>query len=114
MSNHTILFLSGKTILNSYLDEMKEKLNGHDPLVEARRFRYSYYNPQGEAYISLIVEYKNGNVWLHRYKFNNNLFVGERVDHTITCNPDNQTIREELRKDAYKRGTGIRQYIELI
>lgn len=105
--------MDNKAFIQNYLEKMKSGLNGHDPLVEAKRYRFSYYNPQGEAYISLVVEYKNGNVWLHRYKFNCNMFVGERIDHTITTSPTAETIREELKKDSYKFGTGIREYIEV-
>ena len=98
-------------MIERYLNEMKEKLNGHNPLSEAKRYRYSYYNPKGEAYITMVVEYLNGMVWMHRYKFNCNMFVGQKIDHTIVTNPTKESIKDELRKDAYKCGTGIRKYI---
>jgi len=98
-------------MIERYLNIMKEKLNGHDPLRGAKRYRYSYYNPQGEAYITMVVEYLNGEVCMHKYKFNCNMFVGEKVDYTMFKNPPKETIDEKLRKDAYTFGTGIRKYI---
>ena len=100
-------------MIERHLKTLKEKMGGHDPLTMAKRYRYSTYNPKGELYLTLVVEYTNGCVLMHRYKFNCNMFVGERIDHTIESNPTKESVRYELRKDTYKGGTGLRKYIDV-
>lgn len=88
-----------------------QEQHGFNILDNAKRVRYTSYCPQGESYYKVAVEYKDGSMKLWCFKFNSNIFVGDRIDCSCLKNPEYGKIRSALKKDAYTYGTGLRKYV---
>lgn len=96
--------------MENRINEIREK-TGVNILENAIRYRFAWFSPQGELYSRYVVEYKDGSTILYSLKFNNNMFVGDRIDIRQEKNPSLEVIKQTLRKTPYNYGTGLRKYI---